>query len=150
MPKKCYFEPCLFQVLSAFCVLIILIKVPSILLIAFCGKFYSFCVLIMPKLLSRSKHEEFESNSALQIRDQKERRAKSEEKWSIAKFGSCSTVPSSSSVPHAARSCFLRYALFAFAFGFFFPFYPCNSLPILFFFFFVNSLTLSIYISLSL
>ena len=28
----------------------------------------------MPKLLSRSKHEEFESNSALQIRDQKERR----------------------------------------------------------------------------
>ena len=28
----------------------------------------------MPKLLSRSKHEEFESNSALQIKDQKERR----------------------------------------------------------------------------
>ena len=53
----------------------------------------------MPKLLSRSKHEEFESNSSLQIRSQKERRAKSEEKWSIAKFGSCSTVPSSSTVP---------------------------------------------------
>ena len=34
----------------------------------------------MPKLLSRSKHEEFESNSALQIKDQKERREKSEEK----------------------------------------------------------------------
>ena len=34
----------------------------------------------MPKLLSRSKHEEFKSNSALQIKDQKERRAKSEEK----------------------------------------------------------------------
>ena len=30
----------------------------------------------MPKLLSRSKHEEFELNSALQIRDQKERGAK--------------------------------------------------------------------------
>ena len=30
----------------------------------------------MPKLLSRSKHEEFESNSALQIINQKERRAK--------------------------------------------------------------------------
>ena len=29
----------------------------------------------MPKLLSRSNHEEFESNSALQIRNQKERRA---------------------------------------------------------------------------
>ena len=36
----------------------------------------------MPKLLSRSKHEEFESNSALQIKDQKEKRAKYEEKWS--------------------------------------------------------------------
>ena len=92
----------------------------------------------MPKLLSRSKHEEFKSNSALQIKDQKERRAKSEEKWSIAKFGSCSTVPSSSSIPPAARSCFLRYALFAFAFGFF-PFYPCNILSSDFgFFFFCN------------
>ena len=29
----------------------------------------------MPKLLSQSKYEEFESNSALQIRDQEERRA---------------------------------------------------------------------------
>ena len=38
----------------------------------------------MPKLLSRSKHEEFEPNSALQIKDQKERRAKCEEKWSTA------------------------------------------------------------------
>ena len=38
----------------------------------------------MPKLLSRSKHKEFKSNSALQIRDQKERREKSEEKWSTA------------------------------------------------------------------
>ena len=28
----------------------------------------------MPNLLNRSKHEEFESNSALQIRNQKERR----------------------------------------------------------------------------
>ena len=27
----------------------------------------------MPKLLSRSKHEEFESNSSMQIKDQKER-----------------------------------------------------------------------------
>ena len=87
----------------------------------------------MPKLLSRFKHEEFKSNSALQIKDQKEIRAKSEEKWSIAKFGSYSTIPSSSTVPPTARSYFLRYALFAFAFGFF-PFYPCNSLPILVFF----------------
>ena len=63
----------------------------------------------MPKLLSGSKHEEFKSNSALQIKDQKERRAKSEEKWSIAKFGSCSTVPSSSTVPPTAR--FLLFTL---------------------------------------
>ena len=33
----------------------------------------------MPKLLSRSKHEEFKSNSALQMNDQKEGRVKSEE-----------------------------------------------------------------------
>ena len=33
----------------------------------------------MPKLLSRSKHEEFESNSALHIRDEKERRAENAE-----------------------------------------------------------------------
>ena len=46
----------------------------------------------MPKLLSRSKHKEFESNSALQIRDQKERRAENaknlelQETWHAAKF----------------------------------------------------------------
>ena len=34
----------------------------------------------MSKLLSRSKHEEFESNSALQIRDQKERRVENARK----------------------------------------------------------------------
>ena len=40
----------------------------------------------MPNLLSRSKHEEFKSNSALQIKDQKERRAKSEEKLEHCKI----------------------------------------------------------------
>ena len=34
----------------------------------------------MPKLLSQSKHEEFESNSALQIRNKKERRAENARK----------------------------------------------------------------------
>ena len=58
------------------------IKVPTILLMTFYGKFCSFCEIIMPKLLSRSKHEEFESNSALQIKNPKERREKCEEKWS--------------------------------------------------------------------
>ena len=38
----------------------------------------------MPKLSSRSKHKEFKSNSALQIKDQKERKEKCEEKWSTA------------------------------------------------------------------
>ena len=33
----------------------------------------------MPKLLSRSKHEEFDSNSALHIRDEKEKRAENAE-----------------------------------------------------------------------
>ena len=49
----------------------------------------------------------------------------------------------------AARSCFLRCALFAFVFGFF-QFYPCNSFWFCFFFFLVISYTLSTYISLSL
>ena len=40
----------------------------------------------MPKLLSRSKHEEFESNSALHIRDQKERRAENVRKLKL-QFG---------------------------------------------------------------
>ena len=73
----------------------------------------------MPKLLSRSKHEEFKSNSALQIKDQKERREKCEVKHNLRKASPASTVPSSNTVPLAARSCFLRYTLFAFAFDFF-------------------------------
>ena len=62
------------------------------LLIAFCGKFYSFYKLFMPKLLSQSKHEKFESNSALQIRDQKEKKVENAKKlelqeiWKAAKF----------------------------------------------------------------
>ena len=53
----------------------------------------------MPILLSRSKHEEFKSNSTLQIKDQKERRAKCEEKHHCRKASPGSTVPSSSTVP---------------------------------------------------
>ena len=87
----------------------------------------------MPKLLSRSKHEEFKSNSSLQIRSQKERREKSEEKWSIAKFASCSIVHLSSHCSSCCPFLFLRCALFEFVFGFFLI-YPCNSLPILVFF----------------
>ena len=46
----------------------------------------------MPKFLSRSKHEEFESNSTLQISDQKERRAKKMQgNWSYNLAG-CKTI----------------------------------------------------------
>ena len=37
----------------------------------------------MPKLLSQSKHEEFESNLALQIRDQKEKRVENAKKLEL-------------------------------------------------------------------
>ena len=37
----------------------------------------------MPKLLSQSKHEELEPKSALQIRDQKERRAENAKKLEL-------------------------------------------------------------------
>ena len=67
----------------------------------------------MPKLLSRSKHKEFESNSSLQIRSQKERRAKREEKWSIAKFDSCSTVLSSNTI-HPTALVLLHFTLMLF------------------------------------
>ena len=67
----------------------------------------------MPRLLSRSKYEEFESNSLLQIISQKERRAKSEEKWSIAKFGSYSTVHSSNTV-HPAAHVLMHFTLLLF------------------------------------
>ena len=53
------------------------------LLIAFYGKYCSFYKLFMPNLLSQSKHEEFESNSTLQIRDQKGRRAKNAKKFEL-------------------------------------------------------------------
>ena len=77
MLKNCYFEPVLFQVLSTFCVLINVIN-PNCTLRSLRYStdrilclFYNFCNLFISKSLSRSKHEEFESNSALQIRDQK-------------------------------------------------------------------------------
>ena len=95
------------------------------LLIAFCGKFYSFYKLFMPKLLSQSKYEEFEPNSALQIRDQKKRRVENAKKlelqeiWQgkkflqpakfsqvalfiLRKFPSCNTVHVSCSIHHPA------------------------------------------------
>ena len=72
------------------------------LLIAFYGKFCSFYKLFVPKVLSQSKHEEFESNSALQIRDQKERKAENGKKLEVQeilqarKFPSCAHCSSCS------------------------------------------------------
>ena len=76
-----------------------------------------------------------------------------QEKWSIAKLHPTATIshPACTVHPkHCSPCCpFLLFTLHpvCFCFGFF-PFYPCNNLPILGFF--VTSLTLSIYISLSL
>ena len=53
------------------------------LLITFYCKFCSFYKLFMSKIVDQSKHEEFESNSALQIRDQKERRAENAKKLEL-------------------------------------------------------------------
>ena len=47
----------------------------------------------MPKLLSRSKHEEFESDFALQIRDEKERRVENTENLELQEIPT-RTVPS--------------------------------------------------------
>ena len=108
------------------------IKVPAILLIAFCAKFYSFYELIVPKLLSRSKHEEFESNSALQIRDQKERKAENArkvelqeilhvEKLFLRVLFTCLIL----FIKQPLFTCFLTLHIFV-TISCFFPFYPCN------------------------
>ena len=47
------------------------------------ANFAVFTSYLCQKLLSQSKHEEFESNSALQIRDQKERRAENAKKLEL-------------------------------------------------------------------
>ena len=85
----------------------------------------------MPKLLSRSKHEEFESNSALQIRDQKERReeniSKLEHLRNLVPAGHCSSC----STIHPSSQCspLLQFDVVTFLLHFFgfFPFCPCNN-----------------------
>ena len=81
----------------------------------------------MPTLLSRSKQEEFESNSALQIRDQKERRAENTKKMEVAKFASLRALfmPPASTVHHAATVHLLFDAL---AICYIFLFLPILSL----------------------
>ena len=98
----------------------------------------------MPKLLSRSKHEKFESNSALQIRDQKERRAENARKLKLQfdklqKFGNllnfagcefsqpADTVHSSTI--HPATPVLLHFTHLLFWLQYFVSSYfnPCNS-----------------------
>ena len=96
----------------------------------------------MPKLLSRSKHEEFESNSPLQIKDQKERRVENTKKMELAKFASCEhcsclkldTVHHTTTVhllfdavPCLFQFLFLPILSLVIAFGFsFFCNFPCS------------------------
>ena len=117
----------------------------------------------MPKLSSRSKHEEFESNLTLQISDQKERRAKKCKEigaaiWQGVKLSqpanfrrlrNCNlltlcilrTVPPGACSPAFHTSVFFLHFLFL----------PILTLVIAFVLVcFVISLTLSTYISLSL
>ena len=74
----------------------------------------------MPNLLSRSKHEEFELNSALQIRNQKERRAEEARKMKCRKFWQAMNISQGAKFSHLAK--FSQGAKVVFAFVIFFPF----------------------------
>ena len=89
----------------------------------------------MPKLLSRSKHEEFKSNSALQIKDQKERREENTKKMEHYRNAFlASTMHPASTVPPAACSPAFHTSVFLLYFFCFFLFNPCNSFCFGFFF----------------
>ena len=85
MLKRCYFEPCLLQVLSTFCVLISVINPIGTLrsqqYYGFCGYFCSFCKLIRTKLLSQVKHKESKLNSKLTIEVGRKLEQQTKEKW---------------------------------------------------------------------
>ena len=118
----------------------------------------------MPKLLSRSKHEKFESNSALQIRDQKERRAENARKlklpfWQAAKISQPTNfrrLRNYNMLTMFTSPLFILQPLFSSisricCFCYNFLFLPILTLVIAFVLVcFVISLTLSTYISLSL
>ena len=89
----------------------------------------------MPNLLSRSKHEELESNSALQIKNKKERRAKCEEKWSTIEV----LLPLALCILQALflqQPVLLHFTPQFFCYLFFVSSYfnPCNSFCFVFFF----------------
>ena len=101
----------------------------------------------MPKLLSRLKHEEFESNSALQIRDQKERREENTRKLEHLRNW---FLQHCAQLQHCSSYCpFLLFTLCPICICFWF--FPILTLVIAFVLvFFITSLTLSTYISLSM
>ena len=84
----------------------------------------------MPNLLSLSKHEEFESNSALQIRNQKERRAKEARKMKQEIFAGCKIFAGCEiAFPIPLFILLLTFLLFFCHFLFVSPIYPhCNSI----------------------
>ena len=81
----------------------------------------------MLKLLSRSKHKEFESDLALQIRDEKERRVENAENLELQEIPKRTVhAPDTIHLAHCSSCC--PFLLFDVApclhfFGFF-PFYP--------------------------
>ena len=72
------------------------------LLIAFCGKICTFYKLFMPKLLSQFKNEEFEPNSAFQIRDQKERRVENAKKLELQEISQGAKISQGDKISQAA------------------------------------------------
>ena len=81
----------------------------------------------MPKLLSRSKHEKFESNSILQIRDQKEKKSRKCKEikaaiWQVAKLQPADTVHHVHCSSNSLFSCISRPSFFVSSY-----FNPCNS-----------------------
>ena len=96
----------------------------------------------MPKLLGRSKHKEFESNLAFQIRNQEERIAENRGNWSTCELVPTSTVHPAHCSSSGLFSCISRLS---FLLHFFVSSYfnPCNKFRSWFLLYF--PLTLSIY-----
>ena len=68
-------------------------KVLVILLIAFCGYFYSFYKLNYPKLLSQLKHKESELKSVLQIKNHRKEEYKTGEIGQLQNFAGLRNFP---------------------------------------------------------
>ena len=89
----------------------------------------------MPKLLSRSKHEEFKLNLALQIKDQRKEQQKQKKLHHCKHAFPASTVPASSALFHIQPLFSLQLHAFVVLLQFlvFSYFNPCNSFNFSFF-----------------